>query len=57
MFQILDFVLFGIMLISGLLAMARGLVRELLSLAAWGLAIVQSYYALNNKQVMDLAWH
>ncbi|MDP8997535.1 MAG: CvpA family protein [Pseudomonadota bacterium] len=57
MFQILDFVLFGIMLISGLLAMARGLVRELLSLAAWGLAIVASYYALHNKQVMDLAGH
>ena len=57
MFQILDFVLFGIMLISGLLAMARGLVRELLSLAAWGLAIVAAYYALHNKQVMDLAGH
>lgn len=55
MFQILDFVLFGIMLVSGLLALARGMFRELASLVAWGLAGAAAYFALHNKQVMDTA--
>ena len=55
MFQILDFVLIGIVLVSGLLAMARGFIRELLSLLAWGVAAFAAYYALHNKQVMDTA--
>ena len=33
---ILDLVLLGVMLISGLLAMVRGFMREILSIAAWG---------------------
>ena len=32
---ILDLVLLGVMLISGLLAMVRGFMREILSIAAW----------------------
>jgi uncharacterized membrane protein required for colicin V production len=35
---ILDLVLLGVMLISGLLAMVRGFMREILSIAAWGAA-------------------
>ena len=34
----LDLILVGIMLISGLLALMRGFTREVLSLVAWGLA-------------------
>lgn len=34
----LDFLLLGVMLISGLLAMIRGFMREVLSIAAWGAA-------------------
>ena len=35
---ILDLVLLAVMLISGLLAMVRGFMREILSIAAWGAA-------------------
>src|SRR5947199_10049681 len=35
---ILDLVLLAVMLISGLLAMVRGFMREMLSIAAWGAA-------------------
>src|SRR3979490_1661813 len=35
---ILDLVLLAVMLISGLLAMVRGFMREILSIAAWGIA-------------------
>ena len=38
-FQILDFVLLGIMLVSGILALARGFTREVLSLIAWAAAV------------------
>ena len=55
MFQILDFILFGIVLVSGLLALARGFMRELLSLAAWAASVAAAYYALHNKQIMDMA--
>ena len=54
MFQILDFILFGIMLVSGLLALARGFTRELLSLAAWGAAAAAAWFAIKQKPIMDL---
>ena len=37
-FQWTDLVVLAIMLISGLLALARGFTREVLSLIAWGVA-------------------
>jgi membrane protein required for colicin V production len=55
MFQILDFVLFGIVLVSGLLAMARGFLRELMALVTWAAGGAAVYYALQNRQIMDLA--
>ena len=54
MFQILDFILFGIMLVSGLLALARGFTRELLSLAAWAAAAAAAWFAIKQKPIMDL---
>ena len=36
----LDFLLLGVMLVSGLLAMIRGFMREVLSIAAWAAAAV-----------------
>src|SRR6201988_4609467 len=36
----LDLILLGVMLISGLLAMIRGFMREILSITAWGAAAV-----------------
>jgi membrane protein required for colicin V production len=41
----LDIGLAVIMLISALLAMVRGFVREVLSIASWGLAAVTTWYA------------
>ena len=35
---LLDLILLGVMLISGLLAMIRGFMREILSIAAWAAA-------------------
>ena len=42
---ILDLVLLAVMLISGLLAMVRGFMREILSIAAWGAAAVVTLFA------------
>jgi membrane protein required for colicin V production len=42
---ILDLVLLGVMLISGLLAMVRGFMREILSIAAWGAAALVTLYS------------
>src|SRR6478752_3867489 len=42
---ILDLVLLGVMLISGLLAMVRGFMREILSIAAWGSAALVTLYS------------
>jgi membrane protein required for colicin V production len=41
----LDIFLIAVMLISGLLAMVRGFMREVLSIAAWGCAAVATLYA------------
>jgi membrane protein required for colicin V production len=53
-FQILDFILLGIMLVSGVLALARGFTREVLSLVAWAAAAVAAFFAIQQKQLMDL---
>src|SRR5260370_4164104 len=42
---ILDLLLLAVMLISGLLAMVRGFMREILSIAAWGAAAIVTLYA------------
>src|SRR6202048_644909 len=42
---ILDLVLLGVMLISGLLALVRGFMREILSIAAWGAPALATLYA------------
>src|SRR5712692_6935416 len=44
---ILDLLLLAVMLISGLLAMVRGFMREILSIAAWGAAAVVTLYAFS----------
>ena len=41
----LDILLLGVMLVSGLLAMIRGFMREILSIAAWGAAALTTLYA------------
>ena len=42
---LLDIVLLVVMLVSGLLAMIRGFMREVLSIAAWGAAALATLYA------------
>src|SRR3979411_1480505 len=42
---ILDLVLLAVMLVSGLLAMVRGFMREILSIAAWGAAALVTLFA------------
>jgi membrane protein required for colicin V production len=42
---ILDMALLAVMLVSGLLAMVRGFMREILSIAAWGAAAAVTVYA------------
>lgn len=42
---LLDIFLLVVMLISGLLAMIRGFMREILSIAAWGIAALVTIYA------------
>ena len=42
---ILDLVLLAVMLISGLLAMIRGFMREILSIASWGIAALATLYS------------
>ena len=51
--QILDFVLFGIMFISGILALARGFTREVLSLVAWGAGAMAAYSAIKQQKFID----
>jgi membrane protein required for colicin V production len=43
----LDILLLGVMLISGLLAMIRGFMREILSITAWGAAAVATLLLYN----------
>src|SRR5207253_4208547 len=44
---ILDLVLLAVMLVSGLLAMVRGFMREVLSIAAWGAAALVTLYSFS----------
>jgi membrane protein required for colicin V production len=54
-FQLLDLILIGIMLISGLLALMRGFTREVLSLVAWGGSALAAYFAIKQQSLLDLA--
>lgn len=54
-FQLLDIILVGIMLISGLLSLMRGFTREVLSLAAWGASAFGAYVAVKQPALIDLA--
>jgi membrane protein required for colicin V production len=54
-FQLLDLILVGIMLVSGLLAVMRGFTREVLSLFAWIAALIGGYLATLSPQLLDLA--
>lgn len=54
-FQLLDLILAGIMLISGLLALMRGFTREVLSLIAWGAAAVAAYFAIHSAELVGFA--
>src|SRR3954447_7867992 len=42
---LLDLVLLAVMLVSGLLAMVRGFMREILSIAAWAAAALVTLFA------------
>ena len=44
---ILDLILLAVMLVSGLLAMVRGFMREILSIAAWGAAALATLYSFS----------
>jgi membrane protein required for colicin V production len=50
---LLDIILLAVMLISGLLAMIRGFMREILSIGAWGVAALVTLYAY--PRVLPLA--
>jgi membrane protein required for colicin V production len=54
-FQLLDLILAGIMIISGLLALMRGFTREVLSLIAWGAAAVAAYFAIHARELVGFA--
>jgi membrane protein required for colicin V production len=54
-FELLDLVLGGIMLLSGLLALTRGFTREVLSLVSWGLAAAAGLFASFNEDLVALA--
>lgn len=42
---LLDIIVLSVMLLSGLLAMIRGFMREILSIGAWGVAAITTVYA------------
>jgi membrane protein required for colicin V production len=42
---LLDIILLAVMMVSALLAMVRGFMREILSIAAWGAAAIATVYA------------
>jgi membrane protein required for colicin V production len=50
-----DFLLIGIMLVSGLLALSRGFTREVLSLISWGAAGLAGLLAAVTPQAVALA--
>ncbi|MGA7100934.1 MAG: CvpA family protein, partial [Pseudolabrys sp.] len=50
---LLDIILLLVMLVSGLLAMIRGFMREILSIGAWGVAALVTLYSY--PRVLPLA--
>lgn len=54
-FQLLDLILVGIMLISGLLALMRGFTREVLSLVAWAAAAIAAFFAIRSPELVAFA--
>lgn len=50
---LLDIILLAVMLISGLLALIRGFMREILSIGAWGVAALVTLYSYS--RVLPLA--
>ncbi len=54
-FQLLDIILIGVMLVSGILALLRGFTREVLSVVAWGLAGLAAYFAIQQPQALAFA--
>ncbi|HEY7749028.1 MAG TPA: CvpA family protein [Aestuariivirgaceae bacterium] len=54
-FQLLDLILIGIMIISGLLALMRGFTREVLSLMAWGIAGLAAIGAVLSPELNRIA--
>jgi membrane protein required for colicin V production len=54
-FELLDFILGGIMLLSALLALTRGFTREVLSLVSWGLAAAAGLFAAFNAELLAFA--
>ncbi len=54
-FQLLDVALIAIMLISALFAVMRGFTREVLSFAAWVIAALAGWWAINTQEVVDIA--
>jgi membrane protein required for colicin V production len=54
-FQLLDIILAGIMIISGLLALMRGFTREVLSLIAWLAAAIAAFLAIRSAPLLELA--
>jgi len=54
-FELLDLILVGIMIVSGLLALMRGFTREVLSLVAWGAAAVAGFLAVLQPELIDFA--
>ncbi|WP_038034399.1 CvpA family protein [Thermopetrobacter sp. TC1] len=54
-FQLLDVALIAIMLISALFAVMRGFTREVLSLAAWVIAALAAWWAINTQELVDIA--
>jgi membrane protein required for colicin V production len=54
-FQLLDLILIGIMIISGLLALMRGFTREVLSLVAWGVAALAALGSILSPELLALA--
>ena len=51
-----DLVVFGFLAISGLLAFARGLVREVLGIGAWGGAVAAAILALPSMREVVRTW-
>ncbi|MDP9138633.1 MAG: CvpA family protein [Pseudomonadota bacterium] len=54
-FQLLDLILIGIMIISGLLALMRGFTREVLSLVAWGVAALAALGLILSPELLGFA--